>query len=149
MKERACFLFGHSDAPDRILPELEVEIKNEIMKGTRYFYIGYHGNFDCLGTLALKAVKAKHNEITAMLLLAYHPAEQSISLPQGFAGSYYPLVDKIPRKFAIVKTNQYMIRNVDSIICYVQHFGNTRNLLEYARSQAKKREIAICNLADE
>lgn len=84
-----------------------------------------------------------------MLLLAYHPAEQSISLPQGLAGSYYPLVDKILRKFAIVKTNQYMIRNVDSIICYVQHFGNTRNLLEYARSQAKKREIAICNLADE
>ena len=40
-----------------------------------------------------------------------------------------------------------MIENCDAIICYVNHSGNTRNLLEYAQRREKKGEILIENIA--
>lgn len=143
---RSCFLFGHADAPQTILPILEQAIENEVSKETTVFYVGYHGAFDRLATTALKAVKRRHSEITLMLLLAYHPAEQPIELPQGFDGTFYPPIEKTPRKFAITKANKYMIQNVESIICYVCHVGNTRQLLNSALHQEK---IEVKNIAGE
>lgn len=40
-----------------------------------------------------------------------------------------------------------MIETSDTVICYVSHFGNARNLLEYARKQEGKRLICIENLS--
>lgn len=43
---RSCFLFGHADAPQSILPILEQAIEHEISEGVSVFYVGYHGSFD-------------------------------------------------------------------------------------------------------
>ena len=145
--QKSCFLFGHADTPQSILPLLEQAIEDEVLMGVRIFYVGYHGNFDDLAATALRTVKHRHPEITLMLLLAYHPGERAVELPQGFDGSFYPPLEGIPRRYALIRGNQYMVKIADCLICYVRHYGNTRNLLTSATKQAKARELRINNLA--
>ena len=42
-----------------------------------------------------------------------------------------------------------MIDTADSIICYVKHIGNTKNLLEYAQRRQRKEGIIIENVAED
>ncbi len=114
--------------------------------GTRLFYVGYHGGFDRIAAAALRSAKQHHAEIGAYLLLSYHPAEQAVALPKDFDGSFFPLIPRVPRRFAIVQSNKYMVNTVDSIICYVCHPGNTRNLLEYAQ---RRNSLRIRNIASQ
>ena len=141
----SCFLFGHADAPQSILPDLIEAIENEVSKGTTVFYVGYHGNFDRMAATALRDIKKKHSEVTAVLVLSYHPSEQPIEAPYGFDGTFYPPLENTPRRYAIVRANQYMITVSSSLICYVRHFGNSRKLLEYAERQ---KDISIVNLSN-
>ena len=83
-----------------------------------------------------------------LLLLAYHPAERPVFLTDGFDNSYYPPLENVPRPFTIVRANQYMVNKADSIICYVKHPGNTRNLIEYAQRRQKKGGFPIENVAE-
>lgn len=141
---KSCFLFGHADAPQSVLPDLIAAIEVEVSKGTKFFYVGYHGNFDRMAATALRQAKQAHSDITATLVLAYHPAEQPIEPPEGFDGTFYPPLGNTPRKYALMKANQYMVKNSDSIICYVNRFGNAKKLLEYA---IKQKNVSITNLA--
>lgn len=74
-----------------------------------------------------------------MLVLPYHPAIRPIKPPQGFDGTYYPWADdQVPKRLAIIKTNQRMIDTCDYLIAYAHHhLGGTGQIVEYAR----KREI--------
>lgn len=143
---QSCFLFGHADTPESVLPFLAEAIEEKVMEGVRSFYVGYHGSFDRLAASALRKIKREHNEISVSLVLPYHPAEQTVELPFGFDGSFYPPLENVPRRFALVRANRYMVQTCDIIICYVNHFGNARNLLEYAQ---KQKNVSIMNLASE
>lgn len=70
-------------------------------------------------------------------------AQRPIAIPEGFDNTFYPPLESVPHRYAIVRANQYMIETSDTVICYVSHFGNARNLLEYARKQEGKRLICI------
>ncbi|MBO5867285.1 MAG: hypothetical protein J6Q54_00060 [Oscillospiraceae bacterium] len=145
MENKICFLFGHATCPDDILPKLAFAIQQCYAEGIRDFYVGHRGNFDRLAALAIKAVKQEHPDVRLYLLLAYHPGEQAVPLTSGFDGSYYPPLTNVPRAYAIIRANQYMAEQADALICYANHPGNARNLLEYARRR-KKSEAAIYNL---
>lgn len=127
-----CFLFGHANTPRSAYPALVEAIENEISKGTKIFYVGYHGNFDRMAIAALRQARQKH-DIVAALVLPYHPAAYHIEKPDGFDMILYPPLESVPQKYALVRANQYMVRTSGNIICYVRHFGNSRNLLEYAQ----------------
>ena len=142
-------MFGHADAPDTIMPRLEQAIERYYSKdGITDFYVGNRGRFDSLAAAAVKRAKQRHGDIHLYLLLAYHPAERAVVLLSGFDGSYYPPLEDTPRQYAIVRGNQYMVDTTDFLICYVKHFGNTRNLLEYARKR-KKEDTHIENIAED
>ena len=143
---KSCFLFGHADTPLSVLPILEQAIEEEVASGISVFYVGYHGNFDRMAASALRSAKRRHAGIRLMLVIAYHPAEQAIEAPQGFDGTYYPPLEGVWRRYAIVRANQYMVKTADSLICYVQHYGNTRSLLDLAVRQA--RDMKIKKLSD-
>lgn len=144
----SCFLFGHADCPDSIMPKLEEAIENYYSNfGINSFYVGNRGRFDSLAATAVKRAKQRHTDIQLYLLLAYHPAERAVDLWDGFNGSYYPPLENVPRQYAIIRANQYLVDNSDYIICYVKHIGNTRNLLEYAQRR-KKEGARIENLAE-
>ena len=146
---KTCFLFGHADAPQSILPVLEKEIEHYYLEyGITHFYVGNRGSFDGLAARAVRNAKQRHPDIGLYLLLAYHPAERTVDLRGGFDNAYYPPIEGTPRPFAIVKANQYMADAADGIICFVTHIGNTRNLLEYTQRRRRKESIPITNLAE-
>lgn len=142
---KSCFLFGHADCPDHVLPKLEQAIEIAVSKGVLNFYVGNHGAFDRLAATAVKRVKQNCPEVRLYLLLAYHPAERPQELSEGFDGTYYPLEKTPPRRFAIVRANEAMLRQAEYVICYVNHVGNTRRLFAVAQ---KRRELTIDNIAE-
>ena len=145
---KSCFLFGHRDTPQEILPALEnAVLRHYLCCGVRNFYVGNRGDFDRLATTALRRIKQEYADIRLFLLLAYHPAERSVVLPDGFDSTYYPPLENTPRQYAIIKSNRYMVKHADTIICYVKNIGNGRNLLEYAKS-LKDPVVYIENLAE-
>ena len=146
---KSCFLFGHADAPQSILPLIEKAVEKHYSKfGVRYFYVGNRGNFDSIAAKAVRNVKHKYPDVHLYLVLAYHPTEREPDMWGGYDNSYYPPIEGTPRPYAIVKANQHMVDNIDSIICFVKHFGNTRNLLEYAQRRQKRGGVTIENLAE-
>lgn len=142
---KSCFLFGHADCPDHMMPRIEKAIENHyLFLGITSFYVGNHGRFDQMAAAAVKKLKQKYPDLRLYLLLSYHPSEKPVRLTDGFDGSFYPPLENVPRRFAIVRANRYMVASVDSIICCVSHIGNSRTLLEYAL----RRHIAIVNVAE-
>ncbi len=137
-------MFGHSDASYQMQNMIQNTAEKYYLEhNIRVFYVGNRGNFDRMAATAVKRLKKKYSDISLQLLLSYHPAERLVTLSEGFDGSFYPPLEGVPRRYAIVRANRYMACHTDAIICYVCHGGNTRNLLEYARH----REIPIENIA--
>jgi len=146
---KSCFMFGHSDCPDSMLPRIEQAIEHYYSQyGIADFYIGNRGRFDSLAATAVRNAKQRHPDIRMYLLLAYHPSERPVDLWGGFDGSFYPPLENTPRQYTIVKANRYMVDTTDFLICYVKHIGNTRNLLEYAQRR-KKEGVHIENVAED
>ena len=141
-----CFLFGHRDAPESILPQIEQAVEEKyLMDGIKEFVVGHRGNFDSLSARAVRSVKAKHPEIRLTRLLAYHPANGRKE-DESLGATYYPEgMENVPKRLAIVRANQKAVDAAHSLICYVNRIGNTRELLEYA--EKKKGIGCIKNLA--
>ena len=135
---KSCFFIGHREADERLLPTLTAAIDRMIAEElVSLFYIGGYGGFDRIAATAVKRMKLQHPEITLMLVLPYHPAERPIETPYGFDGTYYPEgLEKVPRRYAIVRANEIMVKQSDWLISYVRHgASNSRRILEYAQKQ--------------
>ena len=135
---KSCFFIGHREADESLLPILTAAIERLITEEqVLYFYVGGYGGFDRIAATAVKRMKLHHPEITLMLVLPYHPGERPIETPYGFDGTYYPEgLEKVPRRYAIVRANEIMVKQSDWLLSYVRHgASNSRRILEYARKQ--------------
>ena len=149
---KSCFFIGHRDVGSQVLPQLVEVIERHITEHhVTTFFVGHYGGFDRLVARALKDAKQRHPEIRVVLVLPYHPAERPVKLPDGFDSSYYPWTDeRIPRRLAIIKTNQYMVDSCDYLITYAYHFlGGTGQIVEYARKRESKGLLSVTNLASQ
>jgi len=143
---KTCFFIGHREADERLLPELMSVVERLIIEEqVSCFYVGGYGGFDRIAASAIKRSKQNHPEITLMLVLPYHPAERPVEIPHGFDGTYYPEgMEKVPRRFAIVKANEIMVNTSDWLIAYVRHgASNSRKILEYAQHRGNIRIVRI------
>ena len=143
---KTCFFIGHREADERLLPELMSVVERWIIEEqVSCFYVGGYGGFDRIAASAIKRSKQNHPEITLMLVLPYHPAERPVEIPHGFDGTYYPEgMEKVPRRFAIVKANEIMVNTSDWLIAYVRHgASNSRKILEYAQHRGNIRIVRI------
>ena len=146
MSIRSCFLIGHREADEKLLPVLEEEVRRHItVLGVTEFIVGHYGGFDHLAVQAVRAVKKEHPGIYLSVLLPYHPAERPVKTPEGVDGTYYPPgMERVPRRFAIVRANRYMVDHVDFLIAYVWHTAShARELLEYAQRRQEKGLIQV------
>ena len=84
--------------------------------------------------------------IYLVLLLSYHPAERPIETPPGFDGTFYPPgMESVPRRYAIVRANRYMIDHVDYLIAYAWHpASNAKELTAYAL----RKGVVVTNLGE-
>lgn len=141
---KTCFFIGHRDAPEALFPQLAEAVEQHIAAyRVTEFVVGQYGNFDRLAARAVRAAKKRHPSVTLALLLPYHPAERPKELPDGFDASFYPPgMERVPKRFAIVRANQYMADHSQYLIAYACYPGsNARNLVE--RVQKK----GVCSVA--
>ena len=146
----SCFFIGHRESGKDVVPALTEAVERHITDyGVTDFYVGHYGRFDGLAAQAVKEARERHPEIRLTLVLPYHPASRPISTPKGFDGTFYPWEDeKIPKRLAIIKTNQRMVDTCDYLITYAYHFlGGTGQIVEYARKREKKGYIKVTNLS--
>ena len=146
---KMIFLFGHRSCPNQawrgIYGAAEYFIK-EFQGEEICFVVGHRGDFDTLATRAISIVKGCHPEVKLLQLIAYYNPVRPHYTIEEIDATYYPLgLETVPKPYAIVKANQYVVSNCDAVICYVNREGsNTYKLLR----KAQRRNIPIINLAE-
>ena len=140
---------GHSDFlfSDDVKQQLKNILVSEIIKNpTCKFYLGGYGDFDGLCLRTLKDLKAYFPEIDLLFITPYLDKKYS---KLEFAKYHYddvifPPLESVPRKFAILKRNEWMVEEADLVIVYVMYsWGGAAKTLEYAKRKKKQ----IINLA--
>ena len=133
---------------DDIKEQLKNILLNEIRKNpTCKFYLGGYGDFDGLCLLTLKELKNDLPEIELIFITPYLDTNYS---KLEFAKYHYddvifPPLENVPRKFAILKRNEWMVEEADLVIAYVMYsWGGAAKTLEYA----KRKKKTIINLAE-
>lgn len=143
---KSCFFIGHREASTEIFPTLMTTVERHIVDfGATEFIVGNYGGFDHLAAKTVIAAKKQYPHITLSMLIPYHPAEHHVELPPGFDNTFYPPgMEKVPRRFAIVRANRYAVDHVDYLIAYAWHpASNARDLLEYAQKREQRNLIAV------
>lgn len=144
---KSCFMFGHRDTPPETQQKIISAVERLYLKhGVTEFYVGGYGAFDRLAGAAVKDVKRRFPEMMLYLLIPYHPAARQVALPGGYDGSFYPPLENVPQRYAIVKANQYMVNTCDAVICYVRRPGNSKVLLTRAQNRGMKEPLIIENI---
>ena len=141
MQGRSCFFIGHREAPEDIAANLASEVRRHITElGVTEFIVGHYGRFDSMAGQAVITTKREFPYIRLLQLIPYHPAEAPVDLPEGYDGTYYPPdMESVPRRFAIVRANRYMVDHTDYLIAYAWHpASNARELVEYAEARQKR-----------
>lgn len=148
---KRCFLFGHrivaSDISDRLIAAIERCI---VERSVTEFVVGGYGEFDLLAANAVARVKSAYPTVRLFRLLPYHPAERTVETSDLFDGTVFPDgLERVPRRFAIIRANRYMIDRADCLITYVCYSaGNARQLLDYALRKKNANGILIENLGE-
>jgi hypothetical protein len=143
---KSCFFIGHREASSDIFPALSEAIELHILEfGVTEFIVGNYGGLDHMAAKAVIAAKERHPNITLSMLIPYHPAERPVLLPQGFDNTFYPPgMEKVPRRYAIIRANRYMVDHVDYMIAYVWHpASNARDLVKYAQKREEQNLICV------
>ena len=140
---------GHSNClfSDEEKEKLKQLLIKEIRKNpTCKFYLGGYGDFDSLCLRTLRELKTDFREIELLFITPYLDKNYS---KLEFAKYHYdnvifPPLESVPRKFAILKRNEWMVEEADLVIAYVKYsWGGAAKTLEYAKRKKKQ----IINLA--
>ena len=143
---RSCFFIGHRHAEERIYEKLLTAIDTHISAyGVTDFLVGHYGDFDRMAARAVAEARRTHPGISLTMLLPYYPEDRAISVPPIFDGTFYPPgMEFCPKRYAIVRANQYAIERSDYLIAYVTGVGKSRDFLGYA----ERKGVPICNLTE-
>lgn len=141
---KSCFFIGHRHAEERIYKRLLAAVETHISAyGVTVFLVGHYGDFDRMAAQAVAEARRTHPGISLTMLLPYYPEDRIISVPPIFDGTFYPPdMEFCPKRYAIVRANQYAIEHSDYLIAYVTGVGKSRDFLNYA----ERKGVPICNL---
>ena len=147
---KICCFAGHANIFDK--EEVKIKLKKEIIsliekENVTTFYSGGKGTFDWLCAYTVDELRKDYPFIKSYWVLSYMPKEKdeyTERISKIFDDTVYPDIENVPKRFAIVKRNEWMVNNSDFLIAYVRHgWGGAHKTLEYA----KKKHIAIINIA--
>ena len=102
-----------------------------IVSGADEFLLGGYGAFDELCDDVLCDPKHQYCHIRLVLVLPY----LNRAIPTaGYDATVYPPLESVPRRYAILRRNEWMIQHSDVVVAYVIHdWGGAARTLEYAR----------------
>ena len=113
------------------------------------FYLGGYGAFDAFAYACAKAYQKKHPKAKLVLVTPYMTLDYQKNRlePQKdlYDSIYYPELENVPLKFAILERNKHMVEKADYVIAYVDHtWGGAYQA--YKHAQRKKKPLF--NLSD-
>ena len=127
---------------DDVKQQLKNILVGEIIKNpTCKFYLGGYGDFDVLCLRTLKDFKADFPEIELIFITPYLDKNYSkLELAKYYYDDViFPPIESVPRKFAILKRNEWMVKQADLVIAYVKYsWGGAAKALEYAKRKKKR-----------
>ena len=130
-----CFF---SDGEKEKLKQLLIE---EIRKNpTCKFYLGGYGDFDSLCLRTLRELKTDFPDIELLFITPYLDKNYSkLELAKYYYDDViFPPIENVPRKFAILKRNEWMVDSADLVIAYLKYsWGGAAKTLEYAKRKKK------------
>ena len=151
-KVKRCCFAGHREVLDGETKNKIKEIAVKLIKGHNVteFWVGNYGRFDACAALAIRELKdGGYPEIKLNLIIPYLTKEI-----ENHQELYHKNYDKVtvadlplttPKKFWIIKANEYMVDNSDFLICYIDHdYGGAYRTYSYAKSK----KLEIFNVAD-
>lgn len=105
------------------------------------FLCGGYGDFDQIATKILDEMRKEGEAFRKIIVVPYHD-EGYLAKRKNLFMSYdeiiFPPLEKVPRKFAILRRNEWMVSQSDFIIFYVRHdWGGAARALSYAVSHKK------------
>lgn len=141
-KEKTCCFFGHREVTHNIRDKLTSIIEKLITEdGVIDFFVGNQGQFDWMVYSVLKELKAKYPQIRYTVVLAYMPDEHIKEL-YGEDTLFPDGLESVPKKFAISKRNEWMIRQSGVVVCYVHKI--TGGAAKFKEKAEKKGLKIIC-----
>lgn len=133
----SCTFFGHR----KIHGETALKIRDILIdlitnQNVDVFYVGNTGEFDKTVISELDYL-SKIYSFSYFVVLAYMPTSKdnyfykSSVLPEG--------IEKVPRRFAIVYRNKWMIKQSDYVVTYVENTvgSNSAKFKELSKKQGK------------
>ena len=133
---KVCTFFGHRELYQDIGPQLEQAIITAIHQGYNIFWCGGYGAFDLCAAGTVHRLKKSYPHIQVVLILAYLPEHPILEI---YDHSIFPEGIEIgPPRFAISRRNQWIIKNCDGAICYVnQTYGGAYTAYQKLHRQDK------------
>ena len=121
---------------EKLLSNLEMCVFDLVQKGATMFYIGGYGEFDRLAARAVYNIKKKeYPDIKSIFVTPYLNRNYDIFL---YDEIVYPPLERVPLRYAIVKRNQWMVKNSDMLVAYIRHErGGAFEMLKYAKRNKK------------
>ena len=90
--------------------------------------MGHYGDFDRMAAQAVAEARHTHPGISLTMLLPYYPEDRAISVPPIFDGTFYPPgMEFCPKRYAIVRANQYAMEHNDYLIAYASQRRTPRH----------------------
>ena len=150
-KDKRCCFCGHSKIWDSGVKERIKSVAEDLIVNHNIteFWVGNYGAFDSYATSAIKELKRQYEHIELDLIIPYitNPINENKE-------SYYNSYDNIliadipestPKRFHIIKANEYMINHSAYLICYIEwSWGGAIRTYEYA----KRNNLQIFNVAE-
>ncbi|MBE6536399.1 MAG: DUF1273 family protein [Ruminococcaceae bacterium] len=144
---------GHSliTSNKKVKEMVKEQIRNHIIDDELVTcYLGGYGDFDTICAYACKELKQEYKDIEAIYVTPYISLSEQEKIKEmnrcGLCDmSIYPPIENVPLRFAILKRNEWMMKNADLIIAYVKrNYGGAYKSLQVAKRKKKK----IINIYD-
>lgn len=121
-----CTFFGHRNAPKEIEPNLRTALIDLIEnQNVDLFYVGNKGNFDAMAYRVLKELSQKYS-IKYYVVLAYMPNKRKEYAYFDYTDTILPDgIETVPKRYAIVYRNNWMIHKSDFVVAYVTDHINS------------------------
>ena len=104
-------------------------------------YNGGYGNFDYFAAKCVQRMQEQYSNIRNCLVLPYidQPFLDRIAVfTNRFDETIYPPLENVPRRYAIIRRNEWMVDSADVVIACVKYsWGGAARTLEYARRKKK------------
>ena len=129
---------GHKNVyqSEKITERVKQVIRELLQTGDETFLLGGYGSFDSIAAVAVCDLKKEYPGLKSILVLPYLNRNRDTSL---YDETVYPPLEDVPKKFAILRRNEWMVEQADVVIAYVMHdWGGAATTLHYAELKNKR-----------